>query len=91
MNEHNCTTLPKSEISIYLGENETCWALNISKEAKAQDLQQSSYLENVGDIMWQTQLHILHCPFCGEKLPKFGSVDQTNYGYFRHNNFSRWK
>ena len=55
------------------------------------DGKQSSYFENVGDTMWQTRLHILHCPFCGEKLPELGSVDQANYGYFQHNDFSRWK
>ena len=91
MNEHNCKALPKTGVSIYVDEDETCWSLYITQEATEADLQQSSYFENVGDTMWQTRLHILHCPFCGEKLPELGSVDQANYGYFQHNDFSRWK
>jgi hypothetical protein len=54
------------------------------------NLEENHHLENVGDIIWLTSLNVLCCPYCGEQLPGLESADKTSYGYFQHNDFSRW-
>ena len=44
------------------------WVLRIYREATESDLEQNHYLEEVGQILWNTVLAIRHCPFCGEQL-----------------------
>ena len=88
--EHNCDSLPKSGVYIYIEDNDPAWTLNIQKEATESDLEENSHLENIGDIIWATQIGILYCPFCGEKLAVLESVDPYSYGHFQHHDYSRW-
>lgn len=47
---------------------ENAWNLCIRRLANEQDLEENHYLESEGDIIWQTTVEILYCPFCGAKL-----------------------
>lgn len=44
------------------------WFLVIQRSAVESDLEESCYLEGVGDLIWQTVLGISHCPYCGAAL-----------------------
>jgi hypothetical protein len=88
--QHDCDSLPKSGVYIYLEDDDPTWTLNIQKEATESDLEENCYLENIGDTIWVTRIGILYCPFCGEKLPELESVDLDSYGHFQHNDYSRW-
>ena len=90
INEHKCNSLPKSGVYLHFDDEVPAWTLNIQKEASESDLEENHHLENVGDIIWLTSLNILCCPYCGQQLPGLDSVDKTSYGYFQHNDFSRW-
>ena len=88
--EHKCNSLPKSGIYLHFDDEVPAWTLNIQKEATESDLEENHHLENIGDTLWLTSLNILYCPYCGEQLPGLGSIDKASYGYFQHNDFSRW-
>lgn len=90
---HDCKFLPKSGVLIYkdctLGENNrNPWCLHIQREATEKDLEENGYLENIGDIIWQTCVEIVYCPYCGEKLEK--EEFPAGFGKFRHMDFSGW-
>jgi len=63
--QHDCDSLPKSGVYIYLEDDDPTWTLNIQKEATESDLEENCYLENIGDTIWVTRIGILYCPFCG--------------------------
>ena len=88
--EHHCDSLPKAGVSIYVEDDDPAWSLHIQKEATESDLEENHHLENIGDTIWLTSIGILYCPFCGEKLPEWGSVKPDGYGQFQHHDFSRW-
>ena len=90
INEHKCNSLPKSGVYLHFDVEVPAWTLNIQKEATEADLEENHHLENIGDTLWLTSLNILYCPYCGEQLPGLESIDKTGYGYFQHNDFSRW-
>ena len=90
INEHKCNSLPKSGVYLHFDDEVPAWTLNIQKEATESDLEENHHLENIGDIIWLTSLNILYCPYCGEQLPGLVSINKSNYGYFQHNDFSRW-
>jgi hypothetical protein len=90
INQHICNSLPKSGVYLHFDDEVPAWTLNIQKEATESDLEENHHLENVGDIIWLTSLNVLCCPYCGEQLPGLESADKTSYGYFQHNDFSRW-
>ena len=87
--EHDCDSLPKNGVYIYIEDDDPAWTLNIQKEATESDLEENCHLENIGDTIWVTRIGILNCPFCGEKLPELDSVDPGSYGHFQHNDYSR--
>lgn len=79
--QHSCDFLPKQTVSIHKAENGTYpnWLLTIYREATEEDLEENHHLEDVGDLMWQTEVSINHCPYCGERLPaKTTSVNADN-------------
>jgi hypothetical protein len=90
INEHTCNSLPKPGVYLHFDDEVPAWTLNIQKEATESDLEENHHLENIGDIIWLTSLNILYCPYCGEQLPGLVSINKSNYGYFQHNDFSRW-
>ena len=44
------------------------WILSMVREATEEDLEKSSFFEQVGDHVWQLETEISYCPYCGEKL-----------------------
>jgi hypothetical protein len=88
--EHKCKSLPQEYVYITTSDpTQSVWTLIIQKEATEDDLEKNPYLENVGDIIWQTQLEITHCPYCGEQLFT-ESAPSENLGKFQHTDFSGW-
>ncbi|WED24003.1 hypothetical protein L3Q72_22495 [Vibrio sp. JC009] len=73
-----------SSIQIYQEEGEE-WQLSLSRCATMEDLENNHYLECEGDIIEQTVISIVYCPYCGEKLS-----DSTPEVSFRQHDFSRW-
>ena len=49
--------------------HEKCtWQLVLEREATEEDLEETGYLENVGDSIWSVVAEINHCPYCGVQL-----------------------
>ncbi|MFA0415519.1 hypothetical protein AB4520_17285 [Vibrio renipiscarius] len=69
-NIHQCEYLPKSRVSIFSsdGRESVVWLLCITHEANEEELERNHKLECIGDIVWQTQVEIQCCPYCGERL-----------------------
>ncbi len=89
--EHRCQFLPESGLYLLYEKDDPAWILHIQKEATESDLEENNNLENIGDIIWLTQIEVRHCPFCGECLTGLESVDSEHYGEFRHHDFARLK
>jgi hypothetical protein len=87
--QHDCDSLPKSGVFIYIENDDPAWTLNIQKEATESDLEENSHLENIGDIIWVTRMSILYCPFCGKNLHEQESIGAASYGHFQHYDYSR--
>lgn len=54
------------EVWIEKGEGE--YRLNINHVATEQDLDENSYLEEVGQTIYSVVLNVRYCPYCGVKL-----------------------
>ena len=87
--QHDCDSLPKSGVFIYIENDDPAWTLNMQKEAAESDLEENSHLENIGDISWVTRMSILYCPFCGKNLHEQESIGAASYGHFQHYDYSR--
>jgi hypothetical protein len=83
--KHECAFLPPQGVYIVsFSKKNPAWILTIQKEATEKDLEENHYLENIGDIIWQTELEITHCPYCGERLFGCDPKETKKYGKFRH-------
>ncbi|RPI74484.1 MAG: hypothetical protein EHM45_18835 [Desulfobacteraceae bacterium] len=92
---HECEKLPSIGVQILYAmdnveRNAMTWRLIIRREATEEDLEENSYLEEEGEILWETSLEILHCPFCGEHLLDEKDKIFEDHGRFSHNDFSGW-
>ena len=70
---HRCSAMPQQGVEIRRdGELSDAgppdWVLSVYREAGESDLEENHYLEEVGQILWNTFLVIRHGPFCGEQL-----------------------
>ena len=70
---HHCEYLPKSGVSIFCsyelaGRENAVWLFCVSHEADEEALESNHKLADIGDIVWQTQIEIQCCPYCGERL-----------------------
>ncbi|MCL1079689.1 hypothetical protein D5R81_16780 [Parashewanella spongiae] len=89
---HECEPMPKNGCYIegYQSASDTkrTWQLCVYHEATEEDLEESHYLENVGDQVWQATLEINHCPYCGHELTEMKiSTEQPD---FSHHDFRSW-
>lgn len=88
---HQCHQLPIQGIQIiqnieYQGFDEKSWCLQIIREASEEDLEESTYFNEVGETIWETIIEISHCPYCGDLLPdSHGSPEK-----FIHFDYSSW-
>ena len=62
----------------------------VERCAKEADLEESSYLEEIGETIWQTIVGISHCPFCGNKLESATRENNIRDADICHNDFSSW-
>ena len=90
---HECNFLPKAGISIVFSDSiiasdKAVWSLIVEREAIEEDLEENHYLENAGDTIWQTDVEIYNCPYCGQAL----SADKVEHGTanFVHIDSSGW-
>jgi len=89
--EHICEIPLKAGYSVYIEKIDPAWTLNIQKQATETDLEENHHLENVGDIIWATEIGILYCPFCGEKLSAPASDIAGDYCQIQHHDYSRYR
>ena len=52
---------------LYFGGGKS-WKMTVMRLATEDDVQENHYLDEVGDIIWQTVVTVNNCPFCGIKL-----------------------
>lgn len=93
--DHKCEKLPANGVQILYSmdnveRNAMTWRLIIRREATEKDLEENHYLEEEGDILWETSLEIIHCPFCGENLLENGSEVFEDLGRFCHYDHTGW-
>jgi len=88
---HKCNKIPQDDIRIvysnhYGQRNEHVWCLVVERTATEEDLDENHYLEEIGQILWSTQIEIRHCPYCGKELfdPEINKME--DYGQFLHIN-----
>ena len=100
MNQHwelqDCDNLPYNGVNILFSMDQAdrkakTWRLIIRREATSDDLMNNHILEEEGQIIWETHLEIMYCPFCGERLFDKQSNEFENYGQFVHYDYSEWK
>jgi len=82
---HRCKSMDLAEIWIEFSADECI--LNINRVATEEDLEQNSYLEEVGQIVEFVGINIKFCPYCGEKIHE---PDSELIPYFRYSDFSKW-
>lgn len=92
---HQCDELPKDGIQLYRNKSGKGgagkkWILSIMREATEKDLEENHFLELVGDTIWETQVAVKCCPYCGEKLPDFDEPEQTEFTWFEHYDHAEW-
>ena len=86
---HRCaaTLEDAHEFSIYQEENEN-WILAVNQVATESDLEENSHLDEVGDSIYQSEMEISFCPFCGEKLAN--TFKNRTYAV-QFNDSSKWE
>ena len=91
---HECEFLPEGVRIVFSmdhGERKAMvWRMFIRREAESEDLEVNHYLEEEGEIIWETSIEIVFCPFCGEQLFDLKSSPFKNFGKFEHSDHSGW-
>ena len=82
---HRCKSMDLAEIWLEISEGEC--VLNINRVATEEDLEQNSYLEEVGQIIEFVGINVKFCPYCGEKIHEPSSEFIPSFSY---SNFSKW-
>ncbi|MBN1997415.1 hypothetical protein JW935_07680 [candidate division KSB1 bacterium] len=91
LKKHECSFLPPGGVYIVpSGRDNKGWMLIIQREATEKDLEENSHLEDIGDVIWRTELEITHCPYCGKVLFECPAPEPKKYGKFRHIDSSGW-
>ena len=90
--KHICDASLNNDGSFTMGLNkgDKFWRLYICKLATEEDLEENHHLEVIDQTIWQTQIEILHCPFCGDHLVPAENASIRDFGDFQHNDFSKW-
>lgn len=88
---HKCHLMPETGVYIsFTFEQDSTWILTIQREATEQDVEDNHYLEDIGDIIWMTELEIRCCPYCGEVLEELAGAKKPVLGEFQHLDCSSW-
>ena len=91
---HECEFLPEGVSIVFSMDNierkAMVWRMFIRREAKSEDLDNNHYLEEVGEIKWETSIEIVFCPFCGEQLFDLNANPFKNVGKFEHLDPGGW-
>ncbi|MBF0411009.1 MAG: hypothetical protein HQM10_26935 [Candidatus Riflebacteria bacterium] len=92
---HECDNIPPIGIQILyskdnIGRKAMTWRLIICREATEEDLDENTYLEEIGETLWETSLEITHCPFCGKYLLESKDKVYEDHGRFSHVDYSGW-
>jgi len=79
---HECRNMQEAEA--WIEKQDDCWELYINHAATKADLEESHYLEEVGQTMEMVAISVSHCPYCGTKLDHRKTTVTPD---FRYNNF----
>ncbi|MBE8168075.1 MAG: hypothetical protein HAW66_06890 [Shewanella sp.] len=89
---HQCEFMPSESCQIEgfqpQTDSEIDWKLVIYREATEEDLEESNYLEEEGDLLWQATLKLTFCPYCGKQLANM--LQSTKYPEFSYEDFRSW-
>ena len=89
---HECEAMPKTGCAIEghqtPSDAKRIWQLFVYHEATEEDLEESHYLEQVGEFVWQAILEINHCPYCGCELTQTKSASEKPE--FNYHDFRSW-
>ena len=93
--EHRCKFIPSQDIHIYRSESVLHsevwdWFLVIQRCADESDLEKNHYLDEIGDLIWQTVVGISYCPYCGDALESAKCHDTSRDAEFRLVDSSGW-
>ena len=75
--EHRCHLLAEQyngqqenqqNIAIYFDSEAGSWQMMISRLATSADLEENHYLQETGELIYQTILPVSYCPYCGDRL-----------------------
>ncbi len=88
---HKCKHIPKKGVYIECTFDEfpSC-KLYIKREADESDLEENGYLENIGEVIWVTEIEIVYCPYCGTQLIDPKRIEKDQYGSYQHIDSSGW-
>jgi hypothetical protein len=59
------------------------------KEAGEADLETGTEINEVGQTIWENQVEVVFCPWCGERLLE--GEPPAEYGRFTHSDYRNWK
>jgi len=89
---HKCELLP-ADVEITHTDTEFGeykWSMTIYRTATEQDLELNHHLEEEGEVIWQTSIEILCCPYCGITLADTEVSKQESFGARRCHSFADW-
>ncbi len=91
---HQCENLP-GDVQIIFSMDEyerkcMVWRMFIRRTADEKALDENHHLEQEGDIIWETSIEIIFCPFCGEQLFDLKTSPLEDFGKFHHFDCSKW-
>ena len=89
---HDCGKLPRGFSIYHEPDNEWSgpgWWMWMTKEAMEEDTETGTEINEIGETVWENQVEIVFCPFCGERLLEGNPPE--GYGRFRHSDHREWK
>jgi len=88
---HDCGKLPEGITIVHDPGSQsmgTGWWMWMTKEATEEDTETATMIEEIGETVWENQMEIVFCPFCGERL--LMEEPPQGYGRFRHLDEREW-
>ena len=88
---HDCGRLPKGVWVVHEPQNPTKglgWWMVMTKEATLEDTETGTMINEIGESVWENQVEVVFCPFCGERLLE--GEAPAGYGRFRHSDHRKW-
>lgn len=90
---HSCENLPAETVQVLkdLDGEYSGWTLHVFREASFVDLEENHYLQEEGELIWNTVVAIDCCPYCGEQLNQEKSNLKQSSCYKQHFDYSGYE